>query len=106
MTDVVHVEREDPVARVEIDHPPVNALNGAVVDGLAEAFETLAAEDDVRVVVVQGAGDRAFVAGADIREFTQADGEAEARELLRLPRVLAEIAAFPKPVVAALNGNP
>jgi enoyl-CoA hydratase/carnithine racemase len=68
---------------VEIDHPPVNALNRAVIDGLADAF----------------------VAGADIREFPLDAGVPDARSMLRLPSVLADIAAFPKPVIARIHGH-
>lgn len=105
MSDVVHLRLEGPVARVEIDHPPVNALNGAVIDGLAAAFDEFRRDDDVRVVIVQGAGERAFVAGADIREFPLDATAGEARGTLRLAGLLSEIAASTKPVIARIHGH-
>jgi len=98
----VSVEREGGIATVTIDHPPVNALNAEVVEGLSRSFGDLATDDAVRAVIVRGAGERAFVAGADISEFPalRESGQAD----IRLSHVLEEIEACPKGVVAAIRG--
>lgn len=86
------------VARVTIDHPPVNALNRAVRAGLLEAVAQLAQASDVRAVVLACAG-RTFVSGADIRELGQIPTEPT------LPDVLAAIEGAPMPWVAAIRGT-
>jgi enoyl-CoA hydratase len=101
-SEPVSVSRDGAVATVTIDHAPVNALNAAVVQGLAGAFAQLGADDAVHAIVVRGAGERAFVAGADISEFPamRESGRAD----VRLSHVLEEIEACPKGVVAAIRG--
>ncbi|HUE76344.1 MAG TPA: enoyl-CoA hydratase/isomerase family protein, partial [Longimicrobiales bacterium] len=66
------LDRSDGIATITIDRPEKrNALNAEVRRELVGAFDALEAEDDVRVVVLTGAGDKAFVAGADIGEFAE-----------------------------------
>jgi len=74
MTALVQVDVEDRLAIVRIDRPPVNALNSAVLEELFEAFSGLGARDDVGVIVLTGAGEKAFVAGADIAEMVGKGG--------------------------------
>ncbi|MEL6186308.1 MAG: enoyl-CoA hydratase-related protein, partial [Myxococcota bacterium] len=63
----VKVEHEEGLTRIVIDRPKaLNALTSGVIEGLVSAFEGLS--QDTRVVIVTGAGDKAFVAGADIKE--------------------------------------
>jgi enoyl-CoA hydratase len=82
----------------------LNALSAAVVAELSAAVERLEADDDVRVVALTGAGDKAFVAGADIAEM-QALGPREAQALAERGGALAAaIEASAKPYVAAVNG--
>jgi enoyl-CoA hydratase len=69
MTDFISVERDGAVAVVTIDNPPVNALSAPLLEELESAIDGLDADDGVRAIVLQGAGERAFVAGADIKEF-------------------------------------
>ena len=69
METFVTTERRDLVALVTIDNPPVNALSGELLEQLLRVVEELDADDDVRAVVLRGAGERAFVAGANIKEF-------------------------------------
>jgi enoyl-CoA hydratase len=69
MADYISVERDGAVALVTIDHPPVNALSAPLLEELEGEIDDLDADDDVRAIVLRGAGDRAFVAGADISEF-------------------------------------
>lgn len=99
--------REPPLAWLTVNRPEAhNALSAAVWGGLAEAVETLAAERDVRVIIVRGAGERAFISGADITEFraVRADAEAAAEYEQMSRRAWQAFAAAPQPVVAMVNG--
>jgi enoyl-CoA hydratase len=101
----VRVEREDDLAVVTIDRPEkLNALDEQVVRDVGSAFEGLRKDGAVRGVILTGAGDKAFVAGADIGQLATMDsisGVAVSREG---QRVLLDIERFPKPVLAAVGG--
>jgi enoyl-CoA hydratase len=106
MSDLILVERPAPhVALCTINRPKaLNALNPAVVDALGEALAALEAEGDVRCAVLRGAGEKAFVAGADIGsmvDYTPLQAEYFAG---RGQRVLAGIAGLAFPVIAAVHG--
>src|SRR6266478_2519249 len=98
------VERLDRVAFITINRPEKrNALNIKTREEGAAALDQLAADDSVRVVVFTGAGDKAFIAGADIAEF--ADRTAITQREVMLERGLFNaIDTFPKPVIAMVNG--
>ena len=66
---MVRVELDGAVAVVTVENPPVNALADAVLEELEAAAARLEAETGVRAVVLTGSGDKAFLAGADLREF-------------------------------------
>ena len=94
----------DGIAEVTINRPEkLNALNEAVRGELTRVFDDLAERDDVHVVVLHGAGDKAFVAGADVSEFAARTPEQQ-REVYRRRRVYDALAEFPKPVVCAIHG--
>ncbi|MEX0690615.1 MAG: enoyl-CoA hydratase-related protein [Gemmatimonadales bacterium] len=102
--DVLLMNIANRVATLTVNRPDkMNALNAAVRAALLKAFTDLAANDEVRVVVLTGAGPKAFIAGADIGEF-------EGRAPMDQFRVMSEQTVFdaaeqfPKPVIAALNG--
>lgn len=83
---------------------PVNALNEALYDELHEAFKRARDDASVRVVVLTGAGNKAFCAGADIKEYAELPHhEAEAKQLAVLLRCLTDLVTCPKPVMAAVN---
>lgn len=97
-------KREDGIAVLTLNRPDkLNALNAEVRALLMETFDALESDDDVRVVVIHGTGEKAFVAGADITEFA-ARTEAEQREVYKRRRIYETIADFPKPVIAAVHG--
>lgn len=101
----VRVEIEDAIALVTIDREQqLNALNREILNQLEQEIETLGADKGIKTVVITGAGNRAFVAGADISEMKDMDGEA-AEEFSALgQRVFTLIETLPKPVIAAVNG--
>ena len=95
---------EDRVAIVTINRPEKrNALSATVRREIGEALDALHVDEAVRVVVFTGAGEKAFVAGADIGEFAQRT-PIEQRDVMVSRRIFDEIAAYPKPVIAMING--
>jgi enoyl-CoA hydratase len=99
------VERRGAVGLVTINRPQVlNALNVRTLEELREALVELARDSQVRVVVLTGAGDKAFVAGADIAHLSKL-GPREAHDFSVLGgRTLRKIETMEKPVIAAVNG--
>jgi enoyl-CoA hydratase len=101
---VLVAKRGGGVAVVTINrHEKLNALNAEVRGLLVEAFDALAADDDVKVIVIHGAGEKAFVAGADINEFAARTAD-EQRAVYDRRRVYETVADCPKPVIAAVHG--
>jgi len=101
------VRREPPLAWVIVNRPAArNALNAAVWDGLAGAAEELAIDAAVRVVILRGAGEQAFISGADISEFRalRADATATAAYDARSARAWRALQAMPQPVMAMIHG--
>lgn len=98
-------ERDGPVALITINRPRVlNALNRATFTDLRQVFADLADDASVRAVVLTGAGDRSFVAGADISELSLLSAAA-AREVAALGQdTFARVETLGKPVIAAVNG--
>jgi enoyl-CoA hydratase len=102
---IIFEEGEGGVALVTVNRPDkLNALSAAVMRELGDAFERIADERAIPAAIVTGAGDKAFVAGADIAEL-EALPAAEARQFaLRGQRVLRILETSGKPSVAAVNG--
>ncbi len=82
----------------------LNALNSETLDALHQAFDAAAADDAVRVVVLTGAGGKAFVAGADISEMNGLTPVQGRDFSLRGQRMMRRVEKMPKPVIAAVNG--
>lgn len=102
--ETVRVSIREFVAQVTVDRPEkLNALNATVRRELSEVFDALATDDDVRVAILHGTGDKAFVAGADVGEFA-ARSPAEQRQVYERRRVYDALGEFPKPVVCAIHG--
>jgi enoyl-CoA hydratase len=102
----VTTERHGAIALVTIDNPPMNALSTALLDELEAEVDALDGDDDVRAIVLRGAGERAFVAGADIKEFPalreSASGDGgSARGIQKLGH---RMDASRTPFVAAIRG--
>ena len=102
----LQVELNERIATVYINRPKkLNALNKATLEELHDAFKALLNKNEVAVIILTGSGEKAFVAGADISEFSEysvAEGEELAAKGHEL--VFDYIANFPKPVIAAVNG--
>ncbi|HZN55414.1 MAG TPA: enoyl-CoA hydratase-related protein [Candidatus Polarisedimenticolaceae bacterium] len=95
----------DRVAWITVNRPDkLNALNRATVQEIARAAEHAIADPEVGVLVVTGAGEKAFVAGADIAEMAALDAAAAHRFSLELMESFGRLEASPKPVIAAVNG--
>lgn len=94
---VVRLSQQEGVQLIHIDNPPVNALGAAVRQGLLAAMAQAEADAGIRAVLIVGEG-RAFIAGADIREFGKPPVPPA------LPQVCQAIEACSKPVVAAIHG--
>ncbi|RXK83239.1 enoyl-CoA hydratase/isomerase family protein [Filimonas effusa] len=97
---------EEGIFTITINRPDkMNALNRDVIEELSQAISEVYERSDIRSAIITGAGEKAFVAGADISEFTSLDaagGEALARKNQQL--VFDRIEQAPKPIVAAVNG--
>lgn len=106
MSDYVELKKEDNVAIVTIVNPPMNVLSEGVARSLLDAFASLAHDPAVVAVVLCGQGERAFMAGADIREFPDALGQpGKAFALaMQLHTLMNAIDQLDKPVLAALHG--
>jgi enoyl-CoA hydratase len=99
------VERDGAIAVVTVSRPKVlNALDRATLDDLRRIMLGLKADDSVRCVILTGAGDKAFVAGADITELAAQSPTGGRQHALRGQHVLDIIQNLGKPVIAAING--
>ena len=101
----VQVEIADGIAVVRVNRPDkLNALNAALIAQLDEAFRALAADDSARALVLTGAGEKAFVAGADIGELAKMDPIGGVRTSRQGQDAFRFLERMPKPVIAAVNG--
>lgn len=102
MSLVVLERPEDGIALIRMNRPEaMNALNNATREELASRFEELMADDEVRVIVITG-NEKAFVAGADLKEF--ADLGTADWAFTDARRMWRTVTACPKPIIAAVNG--
>jgi enoyl-CoA hydratase len=105
----IHLDIEERpqgrIARLEVDHPgKLNILNRALMQALVEKLEALAADEGLRVLVLSGRGERAFIGGADIREMATLAPESARAFITLLHRVCASLRALPVPVIARIRG--
>ncbi|MBT5872723.1 MAG: hypothetical protein HOH43_04840 [Candidatus Latescibacteria bacterium] len=98
------IEQSNGVATVTLNRPPVNALNRAVGVELGAAFSAFEDDTNVRAIVLTGSGQRAFAAGADIKEIGALSGPEATTMANDWHRVLNAIAVSRIPFIAAVNG--
>ncbi len=109
MPELVLIENVGRIAVLTLNRPEkLNALNYAANDRILERLNAIEIDDTIGVVVITGAGDRAFSAGGDIHEFSDSvrhGPEIAVRDFVRRGQTMtARIEAFPKPIIAAVNG--
>ncbi|UCG65178.1 MAG: enoyl-CoA hydratase/isomerase family protein [Deltaproteobacteria bacterium] len=98
-------EIRDQVAIVTIDHPPMNALDVATKEDIGEIFMELDdRRGEIRAVILHGAGDKAFAAGADIKAFLELNPDTAKRRLSRSHQTYSIVEHFVWPVIAAIHG--
>lgn len=99
-------ENNDGILQITVNRPSkLNALNRETIQELHEVFSDAAEEEDVKVIILTGNGEKAFVAGADISEFSDFSPEEGKNLAAKGQKLLFDyIANFPKPVIAAING--
>ncbi len=95
------LEQSEHVALLTLNRPSANAISGGVLTELSQILDELETDESTRVVVITGAGERFFSAGADIKEFGAVD---VAYQVGLGQTVFRRIEAFTKPVIAAVNG--
>ena len=109
MSDTILLDIRDDIALVTLNRPDkLNALNFALIDRLMAMLDELETKPHVRAIILTGAGDRAFSAGADIHEFAirvPQGADLAVREFVRRGQTMtARLESFPRPIIAAING--
>lgn len=108
MTGVIlelDVRAEGQVATLTVSNPDrLNILNSEILESFETRLEELAGVDDLRVAVLRGAGDRAFIGGADIRELAELQPDTARAFISSVHRVCDGLRELPVPVIAAVNG--
>ncbi len=102
---LAYYEVKGQTAVVTIDHPPMNALDATTKEAIGEVFRELdGRRQEVRAVVLHGAGEKAFAAGADIKTFLELNPDSAKKRLSRSHQIYAMIENFEWPVIAAIHG--
>lgn len=105
MYENVRTERKGNIFVITIDRPKVlNALNAKTVEEIGRAFAEVREDEEIRCVILTGAGEKAFVAGADINELAKMTPIVGKFVSEQGQTVFLQIERFPKPVIAAING--
>lgn len=100
----VKVSKEERIAVITIDHPPVNALNIPTMAELDKTLDDIKNDDTVKAVIITGAGQFAFIAGADINEIAQLKSAEEGEKVAgKGQAIIAKIEKLGKPVICAIN---
>ncbi len=103
MADAVRLERRGGVARCTLDRPPLNLFEPGLIAALRSTFQTLAADEGVRVAVLTGAG-RAFTAGMDVHVLRDLEAASATALITSLHDAIDAVHRAPFPVIAAVNG--
>ncbi len=105
MFDLLIYRKEAPVAFITINRPDaMNALSNALVEEFDKAFDLVEQDAEVRALIITGAGDKAFMAGADIKELEKRDLILGRQQTKRRQAVFNRLAEMKIPVIAAVNG--
>jgi enoyl-CoA hydratase/carnithine racemase len=103
--ETIIFEKHGPVAYVTLNRPRVlNVYSVQMRDDLYEVLNAIKADDEIRVVIVKGAGEKAFCAGADLSEFLTAPSVVKARQIRVLRDLWGLFRSMPQPLIAALHG--
>ena len=103
-TGLVRVERRGPVGIMILNNPPMNILSASVLDALATAVVQLNEDPSIHALVLTGAGDRGFTAGADIKEMVSMGPLAASRYSMKGQAVANLLETSPLPVISAVQG--
>ncbi len=99
------IKKGDGLGWVIVNRPDkLNALNQKTIEELRDAFLSFEDDSDVKVIILTGSGDKAFVAGADIGELAQLDSKSGKEYVLKGQGLMTFVENFKKPVIAAVNG--
>ena len=105
MYQLLKFEKEYPLAYITFNRPEVmNALSNALTEELGQVLAEVQKDDEIRVLIITGAGEKAFMAGADIKEVQERDFVLGRKQTRRRQEVLNMLAEMPIPVIAAVNG--
>lgn len=103
--ETILLERNDPIATIYFNRPnALNALNNALFDELDTALDHAKKDENIRVLILTGSGDKAFVAGADITELAKMNPLQGKTFSRKGQKVFSKIEALPIPAIAAVNG--
>ncbi len=103
--ETVIYEKNDSIAYVTLNRPhALNAFSVQMRDDLYEVLSAIKADDEVRVAILKGAGDKAFCAGADLKEFLTAPSVIKARRIRAIRDLWRLFLSVPQPLIAALQG--
>lgn len=101
---LAYYDIKDQIAVVTIDNPPMNALDVATKEAICEVFNALESLSGLRAVIITGAGEKAFAAGADIKTFLELNPRSAKKRLMRSHQIYGIIENFEWPVIAAIKG--
>ena len=102
--ETIILEKKERVATITLNRPPMNPLNRQMYEELGQAAEELNADPEVKVVIITGAGEKAFAAGLDVKEV-EGKSVTEMKDFQAFSRAASErVAAIEKPVIATING--
>ena len=102
--ETILINQDEGIVTLSLNRPPVNALNTLVGTELREAFDQIDHDSAARTVIITGSGDRAFAAGADIRELQNLTGPDAELMVQRWHHLFRRMETFRLPVIAAVNG--
>ena len=103
--NIVETSINNSIATIKINRPEqLNALSVQVLADLKNAFQTVELKDEVGAIILTGIGDKAFIAGADIKEMSTFSSQEAIKYAINGQHLTTYIENFPKPVIAAING--